>query len=137
MKFLVPVLVLFLLTGCMERPIYSEISDNGRIGHPPARVALIDPTGNLKTSLTIDEESPTKIEVYIHRAMCASASTRALGSNFDGYVRITIFEKGQMIARAQMDYKGEPSPETVQKIYDTLIQKLQWQGLVTKRRDEA
>lgn len=126
MKFLVPLLLLLLLAGCMEREIFSEIADPSQISHPPERVAVIDPSGNLKTALKIDEESLTKIEVYIHRAECSSASAKALGSGFDGYVRITIFEKGQTIARAQMDYKGESSPETVQKIYDTLIQKLRW-----------
>ncbi len=126
MKFLIPLLLLLLLTGCTEREIFSEIVDPSRIGHPPAAVVLLDPRGDVKTALKIDEESPTKIEVYVHRAACSSASAKALGSDFDGYVRITIFEGGKTIARAQMDYKGEPSSEMIQHLYDTLIKKLQW-----------
>jgi hypothetical protein len=126
MKFLLPFLLFLLLGGCMERKIYSEVSDPSRIGHPPLSVQLIDPTGNLKTSLKTDSNSTTKIEVYVHCAKCSSASAKALGSDFDGYVRITIFENGKTIARAQMDYKGEPTPQMIQKIYDTLTDKLQW-----------
>lgn len=126
MKFLIPLLAALILTGCMERQIYSEISDPSRIGHPPARVAVIDPTGDLKTSLKTDADSPTRIEVYVHCAKCSSASAKALGSDFDGYVRITIFDNGSTIARAQMDYKGEPTPDMIQKIYDTLTNQLEW-----------
>jgi hypothetical protein len=126
MKLFIAVLFAFLLTGCMEREIFTEIADPSRIGHPPAEVVLIDPRGDVNSALKIDENSPTKIEVYVHRAACSSASAKALGSDFDGYVRITIFEEGKTIARAQMDYKGEPSSEMIQHLYDTLIKKLQW-----------
>lgn len=125
MKRFIP-LLLVMLGGCLDRQIYSEVSDPSRIGHPPSSVQIIDPTGDLKTTLNREENSTTKIEVYVHCAKCSSPSAKALGSDFDGYVRITIFEEGKTIARAQMDYKGEPSPEMIQKIYDTLMQKLQW-----------
>jgi hypothetical protein len=126
MKRLFAVFFAFLLTGCMEREIFTEIADPSRIGHPPATVVLIDPRGDVNSALKIDEESPTKIEVYIHRAACSSPSAKALGSDFDGYVRITIFEESKTIARAQMDYKGEPTADMTQHLYDTLIKKLQW-----------
>ncbi|MBN2870710.1 MAG: hypothetical protein JXK04_07125 [Campylobacterales bacterium] len=126
MRFFVPLLLAMILGGCMDREIYSEISDPAAIGRPPASVQVIDPTGDLKTSLNIDPNSTTKIEVYVHCAKCSSASAKALGSDFDGYVRVSIYKNEKMIARAQMDYKGEPSPPMIQTIYDTLIQKLQW-----------
>ncbi|MDD3770606.1 MAG: hypothetical protein PHV10_08370 [Sulfuricurvum sp.] len=126
MKFLIPLIAALILGGCMEREIYSEITDPSRIGYPPSSVQVIDLSGNLKTDLKTDSDSTTKIEVYVHRAACSSASAKALGSDFDGYVRITIFENGRTIARAQMDYKGEPSPAMIQMIHDTLIEKLQW-----------
>jgi hypothetical protein len=52
-----------------------------------------------------------------------------LGADFDGYVRITISDSNRTLARTQMDYKGEPSAEMIQTLYDTLIQKLQWNDL--------
>lgn len=126
MKLLIPLIAALILAGCMEREIYSELSDPSRIGHPPSSVQVIDLSGNLKTALKTDPHSTTKIEVYVHRTACNSASAKALGSDFDGYVRITIFDNSRTIARAQMDYKGEPSQQMIQKPYETLITKLQW-----------
>lgn len=110
----------------MEREIYSEISAPSAIGHPPSSVVLTGSGEKLVTGFEENNASTVHIDVYVHCAKCTGAEARALGSDFDGYVRITIFENGQTIARAQMDYKGEPSPQMIQKIYDTLIQKLQW-----------
>ncbi len=124
--FSILLMAVLILGGCMEREIYTQVSDPSRIGHPPESVRIIDPTGHLRSGLHTDENSPTTIEVYVHCAKCSSPSARALGSDFDGYVRITVFENAQTIARAQMDYKGEPSPEMVQTIHDTLINILQW-----------
>ena len=126
MKFLIPLIAVLTLAGCMEREIYSEVSDPSRIGHPPIAVRVIDPTGALKTPLQMDGNSTTAIEVYVHHAACSSATAKALGSDFDGYVRITVSENGRPIARAQIDYKGEPTPKMIQKLYETLITKLQW-----------
>lgn len=119
-------LLILVLSGCIEQKIYTEISIPSRIGRPPPSVELIDPTGNLQIPFERDANSTTKIEVCIHCAKCSSAAARALGSDFDGYVRITISDGASPIARAQMDYKGEPTTESIQIIHDTLIKKLQW-----------
>lgn len=132
MRRILPFLLTLLLTGCIEQKIYTEISIPSRIGHPPSSVQLIDPIGNLQIPFERDTNSTTKIEVYVHCAKCSSASARALGSDFDGYVRITIFDGEETIARAQMDYKGKPTPESIQAIHDTLINKLQWNSLSHK-----
>lgn len=126
MRRTLPFLLTLLLTGCIEQKIYTEISSPSRIGHSPSSVQLIDPTGNLQVPFKRDANSTTRIEVCVYCAKCSSASARALGSDFDGYVRITISDGVSPIARAQMDYKGEPTPESIQTIYDTLIKKLQW-----------
>ncbi len=126
MKIFAPLLLILLFAGCMEREIYSEISDPAAIGHPPSSVVLTGSGEKLLTGFEENNASTVHIDVYVHCAKCSGAEARALGSDFDGYVRVSIYENKKMIARAQMDYKGEPSPHMIQTIYDTLIQKLQW-----------
>lgn len=124
------VISLFFLTlifsGCLEREIYIEVMDKRYIAHPPASVLVVDLEGNLKSGFPSNPASPISVHVYTHHAHCTNAQSRSLGSDFDGYVRITLKDGTTTIARAQSDYKGEATPEMVQAIYTKLLQKLQW-----------
>lgn len=121
--------LLFTLSGCLEREIYTEIADKSLISHPPSTLRIEDPSGLLKSTFKTDLSAPISLKVYIHSAHCSNAQSRSLGADFDGYVRITISDSNRTLARTQMDYKGEPSAEMIQTLYDTLIQKLQWNDL--------
>ncbi len=114
------------LTGCLEREIYTEISDRRVISHPPKSMKIDDPSGGLNSTFKQDHNSPVSLEVYTHSAHCTNAQSRSLGSDFDGYIRITIKENNTTIARAQMDYKGSPEREKIQQVYDHLMDELQW-----------
>jgi hypothetical protein len=118
--------ITLIFSGCFEREIYTEVMDKRYISHPPASVLVVDLEGNLKSGFPSNPTSPISVHVYTHRAHCTNAQSRSLGSDFDGYVRITIKDGNTTIARAQSDYKGGATPEMVQTIYTELLKQLRW-----------
>jgi hypothetical protein len=126
LKTLFLLLVMFILSGCFEQEIYTEINEPSYIAHPPKSLRIDDIGGMLESSTKSDPKSPISVEVYIHYAHCTNAKSRSLGSDFDGYIRITLKENNTTIARAQKDYKGEATPEEVTQVYDHLMETLQW-----------
>ncbi len=125
-KYLFLLLYLLFLGGCLEREIYTEIAKPDFIAHPPLALYIEDISGTLKSDFKTDSNAPLRLEVYTHRAHCTNAQSRSLGTDFDGYIRIMIKEQNTTIARAQMDYKGEPDAQKIQYVYDHLIEELQW-----------
>jgi len=125
-KDLFLLLCLLFLSGCLEREIYTDISDPSYISHPPSALHIKDLSSTLKSDFKNDSNAPIRLEVYTHSVQCTNAKSRSLGTDFDGYIRITIKEQNTTIARAQMDYKGEPDAQKVQYVYDHLIKQLQW-----------
>jgi hypothetical protein len=131
-KVLFPLFLLFTLNGCLEREIYTEISDRSAISHPPKSVKIEDASGMLKTSFKPDPSSPITMSVYIHCAKCTNAQSRSLGADFDGYIRITVSESNRTLARAQMDYKGEATREEIAQVFEHLMETLQWEDTLRK-----
>jgi len=125
-KDLFLLLYLLFLGGCLEREIYTEIAKPYFIAHPPTALHIEDLSGTLKSDFKNDSNALFHLEVYTHSAHCTNPQSRSLGTDFDGYIRITIKEQNTTIARAQMDYKGEPNAQKIQYVYDHLIEKLQW-----------
>jgi len=117
------------LSGCLEREIFTEINDRNAINHPPSSLRINDASGSLKSGFIDDPKGKYTAEVYIHSAHCTNAQSRSLGSDFDGYIRITLIENNATIARAQMDYKGEPDSDKIQQVYDHLLKKMQWKNV--------
>ncbi|ADR34666.1 hypothetical protein Sulku_2006 [Sulfuricurvum kujiense DSM 16994] len=123
---LVLLLILITFSGCGEGKIYSEIVDPDAIDHPPHSVRTLGPNGWIKSDFTEESNGSVVIELITHHAACTNPQSRSLGADFDGYVRVTIQEDNHTIARGQMDFKGKPTPEMAQAIYDTLLRKLHW-----------
>lgn len=109
----------------MEREIYTEINDQSAVSHPPKSVKIEDLSGAL-SGVKSDFKAPVSVEVYIHSAHCTNPQSRSLGSDFDGYIRITLKDENRTIARAQMDYKGEPTDQSIRQVYDHLLKKMEW-----------
>lgn len=118
------------LSGCLEREIFTEINDRHVIGHPPSSLRIEDLSGTIKGKN--DPNARVSVIVYIHSAHCTNAQSRSLGSDFDGYILITIKDNNTQIARAQMDYKGSPDAQKIQHVYDHLIEKLKWGKRIKK-----
>jgi len=115
-----------IFTGCLEREIYTEIAKPDFIAHPPSALHIEDLSDTLKSDFKNDSNALLRLEVYTHGAHCTNAQSRSVGTDFDGYIRITIKERNTTIARAQMDYKGEPDAQKIQYVYDHLIKELKW-----------
>jgi len=111
--------------GCWEQEIYTEITDKSVIDHPPKSVRINDQSGALN-DVTSDSTASISVNVIVHCAHCTNAQSRSFGSDFDGYIRITLTEKNTTIARAQMDYKGSPDREKIHHVYDHLIRTMRW-----------
>ncbi|MDD2781366.1 hypothetical protein [Sulfuricurvum sp.] len=126
------VLLLFILIGCLEREIYTEITDTSIISHPPITLQIEDPNSILKSDFKTDSASPIKMTIYIHCTKCTNAQSKSFGSDFDGYIRITLTDNNRTLARAQMDYKGEATPKEVAQVYDHLMERLQWADTLKK-----
>mgnify|MGYP001809823195 CR=1 FL=1 len=125
-KPVISLFVLFILSGCIEREIYTEIAEKQIIAHPPHAMNIEDPSGMLKTDFRHDPDAPMTMNLIVHCAKCTNAQSKSLGADFDGYIRITVSEGNQNLARAQMDYKGEATPEEVMQVYTHLMENLQW-----------
>jgi hypothetical protein len=125
-KTVVSLFVLFILSGCIERDIYTEVADRAIIAHPPQALNVEDPSGMLKTSFEHNLNAPMTMTLIVHCAKCTNAQSKSLGADFDGYIRITVSEGNRTLARAQMDYKGEATPEEVSQVYTHLMERLQW-----------
>lgn len=117
---------IIILAGCMDQEIYTEINEPKFISHPPESLRINDFEGNLNSDFKRDPNAPILLSVYIHNAHCTNAKSKSLGADFDGYIRITLTEKNTTIARAQMDFKGDPNKEKIQKVYSRLMKTLKW-----------
>jgi hypothetical protein len=131
-KSLLFVVLIFTLSGCIERKIYTEITDQSILSHPPQTLRIEDPSGMLKTNLPNDPNATVKMSVYIHCTKCTNAQSKSLGTDFDGYIRLTISDGNCTLARAQMDYKGEATPNEVAQVFEHLMETLQWTDTFTK-----
>ncbi len=125
-RALLSLLMLFSLSGCIEREIYTEIADREIIAHLPQALNIEDPSRMLKTTFRHDPDAPMTMNLLVHCAKCTNAQSKSLGADFDGYIRITVSDGNRTLARAQMDYKGEATPKEVMQVYRHLMEKLQW-----------
>jgi len=119
-------LLLFALNGCLDQEIYTDVNEPRYIDHPPASLHINDFEGNLNSDFKRDPNALIVLDVSIHTAHCTNAKSKSLGADFDGYIRITLTEGNTTIAKAQMDYKGEPKKEKVQKVYTQLMKTIKW-----------
>lgn len=127
-KYLFLLLFFVFFNGCMEREIYTEITQPSFISHPPAALRIDDISGSLKSDFKHDSNALLHLEVYTHCANCTNVQSRSIGTDFDGYIRITIKDVNSTIARAQMDYKGEADAKKIQHVYDHLMKELKWKS---------
>lgn len=117
--------LLLLLAGCSDKPIFSKVLDSSIIGVTPKAVKIVgDEYGIIK--IPNDPASNTEIRVQKIRASCSTERARSLGSDFDGYILIEIYLNGSLAAKAQMDFKTEPSKKDFEKVWAELAGTLGW-----------
>jgi len=102
---------LWLLAGC-ERQIYEAI-----YAKPSRPITCIDVEADEITRFVL-LKNPT-LKTLQKRACpfrlkatsryvtsCTSAQAKALGSDFDGFLRLELYEEGRLLYRNQQDFKG-------------------------------
>lgn len=116
----------WLLNGCFEPDIYTQISDSTYIRHSPKTVHMIDLSGKVHSKIEESDAALVHIEIDVHYAHCSNPQSRSLGGGADGYIRVTAKQENKIIARSQCDFRGQPKTEEIQRVYDTLLERLEW-----------
>ncbi len=113
------------LFGCDTKPIFTKIIDQSICAAIPktAKVSM-DEYG----VVNIKHDDLSKIEIKIQKitATCQTERGRSLGSDFDGYILIEVYSYGKLAAKAQMDFKTEPTKKDYEKVWLELASALKW-----------
>ena len=58
---------------------------------------------------------------------CSSSQAKALGSDFDGYVRFEIFKNSRLLYRSQRDFKGKFDKNIAKSLIDEMKKDLKFE----------
>lgn len=109
----------------MDKEVFSKVEDTSIVGKAPKAVKI---TGDEHGIVKLKSDTSSNIEVKIQkvRASCSTERSRSLGSDFDGYILIEVYKDGKFAAKAQMDFKTEPSKKDFEKVWRKLAGDLKW-----------
>jgi len=124
-KFLWPLLAALLFWGC-EKKIYQKEYDK-----PTTPVTCLKlQSDNLLTKTLLQklypfsEECPFVLKTTSHFvSTCTSARAKALGSDFDGFLRLELYEKNRLLFRDQIDFKGSLDERVSRQLFDIVRRK--------------
>lgn len=97
-----------LITGC-EQKVYEKIYAQPTSKITCLRLKADNPITEylLRQEYHFTTDCPYTLKTVSHFiSTCTSAKTRALGSDFDGYLRLELWQKGRLLYRNQIDFKG-------------------------------
>ena len=116
---------LLFLAGCFDKDVFSKVEDLSIIGKTPASAQVVGDTYGI---IGIKNDADSNIELRIKKvvASCSTERSRSLGSDFDGYILIEVYKDGKFAAKAQMDFKTEPTKKDVEKVWRELLVALKW-----------
>ena len=119
------VAAIVLLTGCFDKEVFSKLEDTSIVGKAPEAVKI---TGDEHGIVKLKSDIYSNIEVRIQKvkASCSTERSRSLGSDFDGYILIEVYKDGRFAAKAQMDFKTEPTKKDYEKVWGGLCRNLKW-----------
>ncbi|MDD5405332.1 MAG: hypothetical protein PHE73_00140 [Sulfurovaceae bacterium] len=118
--------------GCESKnPVYSRFCEDKNVSLPLSCIKVdidndIILSHNVKEALNtkISNDCPYRIEGEIHRASeCSSIEARSTGTDFDGYVRLNIFDGKKCIYKIQSDFKNDED-SAIKRVLDTLKKEL-------------
>lgn len=122
-RFVLSILAL-LFVGC-GKPIFVKIVDESVVSISPISAVI---TGDEYGIVKIKNDPSSNIEIRLSKvkASCSTERSRSLGSDFDGYILIEVYRSGLLVAKAQMDFKTEPSKSDFELVWHELVKKLKW-----------
>lgn len=85
-------------------------------------------TGDEYGIIGIKNDPSSNIEIRLSKvkAACSTERAKSLGSDFDGYILIEIYKSKTLAAKAQMDFKTEPSKRDFELVWEKLAKELKW-----------
>ena len=117
--------LLLLVTGCAE--VYSQFctAKKEKISCLRPADAAADDVLQRYLSSYADETCRYTFQVVHHEVKsCTDPKTKAVGSDFDGYVKLQVFDEGICYYRVQMDYKSGSWQNTLPELVEHLEKEL-------------
>ena len=120
-KFLYCFLFLVLI-GCGER-VYKKIYAKPSHNIDCLTLHSDNPltTYFLEQEFNFTQQCPFILKTTSHFiTVCTSARARSLGSDFDGYLRLELYEEKRLLYRNQLDFKGCLRKEDVHTLFQAM-----------------
>lgn len=123
---------LFLLVVCESKnTVYSGFCDDANVSLSLSCVKVdikndIILFGNFKEAMKdkISDNCPYRVEGEIYRASkCNSIAAKSTGVDFNGYVRLNIFQGNKCIYKVQSDFKNDENA-AIKRVLETLKKEL-------------
>lgn len=124
-RFLLLALLPLLLAGCHK--VYSQFC-----GETQEKIGCLRPADPLSEEVLrrymagVEEGScPYVLKVsHYEVTACSAPRAKALGSDFDGYVKLQVFREGVCYYRAQLDYKSGDWRDALPKLTRAVTKEL-------------
>jgi len=136
-KILPGLVALLLVAGCGKKEIYEKIYEKP---HRPVSCLKIEAKNDItryvllknpKLKQLAAQQCPFTLKAISHYVTsCTSAQAKALGSDFDGFLRLELFENGKLLYRNQRDFKGCLNEGIVESLVKKMEQRI---GLQTQK----
>lgn len=114
-----------ILAGCGKKEIYEKIYEKP---HRPLACLHIEANDDIARFLLLKnlylkkmqkEHCPFELKATAHFVKsCTSAQAKALGSDFDGFLRLELYENGKLLYRNQRDFKGALNDTVVKSLVE-------------------
>ncbi len=125
-------LALLLLAGCGKKEIYEKIYDK-QSAQKPIHCLHIEADDLTRYILLKNDflrrlssaSCPLVLQATAHYVTsCKSAQAKALGSDFDGFLRLSVRREGRSIYRVQQDFKGCLNANVVNNLVQRMKERL-------------
>ncbi len=123
-KFIFWALLGLILVGC-DQKIYEKIYSKPSTKITCLRLKSDNPITEylLRQEYTFSSHCPYTLKTTSHFiSTCSSAKAKALGSDFDGYLRLELWQNKRLLYRNQIDFKGCLDKRVVHTLFFRLKQ---------------
>lgn len=120
-------IVALFANGCGDSDIQIQKNADPLLASRPSYICIDTLDFGIEPSIPVRADAPICISVDVHHAHCSNPQNIALGSDSDGYVRITLHEGNKTLAIAQKGFKIEPDAAQINDLYHHLVTEIGWE----------
>lgn len=127
---------LILLAGCSKSAVYEKVYDKS-LASKKVDCLKIESKNDIAAYIVkkdsfiknfVKEECPVTLKITSHFVTsCTSAQAKALGSDFDGFLRLSLFRDGRLFYRNQRDFKGCLNQKVVKSLVDRMRERVNFE----------